>query len=437
MKTLRWLSAESIHVQFRQFNHTEYKFLANMTPALTRKHLPQTLLALLPFSLFFPTGIMYAGIVIFIISLLVAGDYSEKWSNIKRSPLSIPAAVLLGIVYFNAIFLSTENPLRWSALIHYQVFIFLIFFISAGGGQWQQRAKTVFLAGAVYGASVYYLTHLGVMPDWRIFKNYEIYAGNKSIALGIFHAIAAAWLLDTALSQVNLRKKIIQLGLYTYIAIALLLFAMTRTGLLLWFLLSLIVVLRHISFSWRGALLALSAVVCIAAAWQFSPVARERAAVTMEAIRGFSGGQMGTGQGNRLQFVQITGEMILEKPLLGHGVGSWLQQYPQRAIEAKAIETYGMSTPHNDYLLYAAELGGVGLFALLGLYIVIAVTALKMGARQGMGLFLIATTMLVGSLFNAIVRDWRFGMPMMILLAVTLLSDDDQSALSDQSASEN
>jgi hypothetical protein len=45
--------------------------------------------------------------------------------------------------------------------------------------------------------------------------------------------------------------------------------------------------------------------------------------------------------------------------------------------------------------------------------------------------------MLVGSLFNAIVRDWRFGMPMMILLAATLLSDDDQSALSDQSASEN
>ena len=38
--------------------------------------------------------------------------------------------------------------------------------------------------------------------------------------------------------------------------------------------------------------------------------------------------------------------------------------------------------------------------------------------QHGLGLFLIAVTLLVGSMFNALLRDWKFGMPMMILLAI-------------------
>ena len=35
-----------------------------------------------------------------------------------------------------------------------------------------------------------------------------------------------------------------------------------------------------------------------------------------------------------------------------------------------------------------------------------------------LGLFLISVTFFVGSMFNALLRDWKFGMPMMILLAI-------------------
>ncbi len=38
--------------------------------------------------------------------------------------------------------------------------------------------------------------------------------------------------------------------------------------------------------------------------------------------------------------------------------------------------------------------------------------------QHGLGLFLIAVTLLVGGMFNALLRDWKFGMPMMILLAI-------------------
>jgi O-antigen ligase len=283
----------------------------------------------------------------------------------------------------------------------------------------------VYIAGAIYGATVYYLSHLNILPDWIIFKNFAIYAGNKSIALGIFHAIAAAWLLDLALSQTDKKALAVRLIAYFYISSAVLLFAMTRTGILLWFLLSLIAVLRHVKFSARGMLSLLLGLITLFAAWQLSPVARERAEVTIQSVRDFYNGQMGSGQGNRLQFIKITGEMILEKPIIGHGIGSWLEQYPERALRAGAEETHTMSTPHNDYLLYGAELGIIGVIGLLSIYLAIAIQGIRQIPQHGLGLFLISVTFFVGSLFNALLRDWKFGMPMMILLAIAYRGSSD------------
>jgi O-antigen ligase len=373
---------------------------------------------LLPFSLFFPIGIMYAGIILFILISLFYGQVVAKFNVSKSSPFFIPAVGLLAWILFELLFLSNSIEGRWSALIHYLIFLFGFIFISAGDGAWKKTARDVYIAGAIYGATVYYLSHLNILPNWIIFKNFAIYAGNKSIALGIFHAIAAAWLLDLALSQTDKKALAVRLIAYFYISSAVLLFAMTRTGILLWFLLSLIAVLRHVKFSVRGMLSLLLGLVTLFSAWQFSPVARERAEGTIQSVRDFYHGQMGSGQGNRLQFIKITGEMILEKPIIGHGIGSWLEQYPERALRAGADETHTMSTPHNDYLLYGAELGAVGVIGLLSFYLAIAIQGIRQIPQHGLGLFLISVTFFVGSMFNALLRDWKFGMPMMILLAI-------------------
>ena len=385
---------------------------------LPQESFQQTLLIFLPFSLFFPIGIMYSGIVFFILSSLFSGQGIAKFKTIKASPFFIPVVCLLAWILFKLFFLSNAIEGRWSAFIHYFIFLFGFLFISAGNGKWKEKARDVYIAGAIYGATVYYLSHLHILPDWIIFRNYAIYAGNKSIALGIFHAIAAAWLLDLALSQTDKKALFIRLIAYFYISSAVLLFAMTRTGILLWFLLSLISVLCHVKFSLRGMLSLLLGLTTLFAAWQLSPVARERAEVTIQSVRDFYHGQIGSGQGNRLQFIKITVEMILEKPVIGHGIGSWLEQYPERALQAGADETHGMSTPHNDYLLYGAELGLIGLVGLLTVYLTISIQSLKQIPQHGLGLFLIAVTLLVGSMFNALLRDWKFGMPMMILLAI-------------------
>jgi hypothetical protein len=398
---------------------------------LKLESLHQILLIFLPFSLFFPIGIMYTGIILFILTSLFSGQVIAKFKVLKSSPFFIPVIGLLAWILFELLFLSNSIEGRWSALIHYLIFLFGFLFISAGDGAWKKTARDVYIAGAIYGATVYYLSHLNFLPDWIIFRNYAIYAGNKSIALGIFHAIASAWLLDTALYQVDKKVLAVRLIAYFYISSAVLLFAMTRTGILLWFLLSLIAVLRHVKFSVRGMLSLLLGLVTLFSAWQLSPVARERAEVTIQSVRDFYNGQMGSGQGNRLQFIKITGEMILEKPVIGHGIGSWLEQYPERALRAGADETHGMSTPHNDYLLYGAELGIIGVIGLLSIYLAIAIQGIRQIPRYGLGLFLVSVTFFVGSMFNALLRDWRFGMSMMILLAIAYRGSSDDVANED------
>jgi O-antigen ligase len=102
-----------------------------------------------------------------------------------------------------------------------------------------------------------------------------------------------------------------------------------------------------------------------------------------------------------------------------------LEQYPERALRAGADETHGMSTPHNDYLLYGAELGIIGVIGLLSIYMAIAIQGIRQIPQHGLGLFLISVTFFVGSLFNALLRDWKFGMPMMILLAIAYRGSSD------------
>ncbi|GGC87548.1 hypothetical protein GCM10011396_38520 [Undibacterium terreum] len=76
-----------------------------------------------------------------------------------------------------------------------------------------------------------------------------------------------------------------------------------------------------------------------------------------------------------------------------------------------------MTTPHNDFLLYASELGILGLGALLWLIGMQAFLAIRIGGQRGMQLALLTVAMTIGGLFNAILRDGVFGMAFMILLA--------------------
>lgn len=322
---------------------------------------------------------------------------------------------MLVLVLFEAIFLSGVNERRWSGMLHYAVFLFFFLFIALPDRRWYQLAKKSLFAGAIYAAIIFALAKAGVLPDWHVFKNYLAYGGNKSISLGIFMAIAAAWMLNDAAAATDRRATLGYFLAYLCVAAAVILFAVTRTGALLLLLLSALVILRWVTLGWRA--LALMAVVAalLLGAWKAGGQSIERLQRTADAVIAFTEGKQGSGESNRLQFIEKTTEMIAEKPLLGHGIGSWQQQYP---VRAQGLETAFMSTPHNDYLLYAAELGIVGLMLLGLIFVSLLRAAIKAPNRSGNALLLVTVALIVGSMFNAILRDWRFGVPFMLMLAI-------------------
>ena len=118
---------------------------------------------------------------------------------------------------------------------------------------------------------------------------------------------------------------------------------------------------------------------------------------------------------NRLQFLQVTGAMIAEKPFVGFGIGGWRQEYP---VRAQGLETAFMSTPHNDYLLYGSELGVIGLILLAWIFGSLVRESLRAKSTKSTALLLVMVALIVSSMFNAMLRDWRFGVPLMLMIAI-------------------
>jgi O-antigen ligase len=380
-----------------------------------RKQLPDIFFVILPITLFFPIGIMYAAIVLYFIAWFAAGGLRDKWVEVRRHPVYTANLILLAIVLLSAVFLSVGNDYRWYGMIHYFVFVFLLLFSVGCEDAVYRRAKLCLFIGTLYAGAVYCFAKLGCLPDWTIFSYYQQYAGNKSISLGVFLAIVAAWMLNEAFDARERRTMVTYLAAYAFTEWVVVQFAVTRTGTLMVYLLSALVILRRLKFNRRSlAIVAVVSLVIIGIVASNGDGNRRLKGVG-SAITALQEGSAATGESNRLQFLRVTGAMIAEKPFLGFGIGGWRQEYP---VRAQGLETAFMSTPHNDYLLYGSELGAIGLILLAWIFGALVRESLRATSTKGTALLLVMVALIVSSMFNAMLRDWRFGVPLMLMIAI-------------------
>lgn len=411
------------------------------TSVAWRAALPQQVLAWLPLSLFFPVGVMYGGVLLFYISLVASGEYAQKWQRMRASPMLLPVLILSLITLVVGLTQARPAGEFWSSFWHYQTYLFLFPFLSVGAGAWQKKALQIFFAGAIYAATLFYLHAMQLLPDSKLFQSYIVYQGNKSILLGILLALAAGWMLHVWRWQKD--HAAWRAAAFIYIVIALLLLAKTRTATVIFFLLCGVMMLRNVQFSWSKALLLLLPVgflgmganylaglpapeTCLVSAMRDAQmnsanIAFTRGVCTVQQIRDFSQGKKIEEDGMRLEIYKNTLELIAEKPWAGHGIGNWMPTYQAKT---KDMMSGTMSTPHNDYLLYCTELGAFGLLVLLWIWLKQLFIARKMlygeFREHAMLLAMLGVTMMLGGMFNAILRDGVFGMALMILLAIPL-----------------
>lgn len=384
-----------------------------------RHHFPQAVLAFLPLTLFFPVGFMYGGLALLLIAVICSGDFRAKWQRVRTHVLALPVAALSAVSIFAAIFLERPTQEFWSGFYHYQTYLYLLLFISLGAGNWQRRAVLVFYAGAIVATTIFYLHWLQILPEQKLFVSYRIYSGNKSILLGILLGLAAGWMLYDSVEQK--KHRLLRILALAYVLSALLFFAKTRTGNLIFIMCAFLVVCRQLyamRFTWRSALVLLGMCAVLIVVWESADTLRQRLVGMVQDVQSFSRTGKTSEDGIRLEMYKITAQMVAEKPVLGHGVGTWLDEYQSRA---KGMATQHMTTPHNDYLLYASELGLIGLAALLWIWIKQLLVAWNLTPQHhGMRLAMLTLAMMLGGMFNAILRDAVFGIAFMILLAIPL-----------------
>jgi O-antigen ligase len=393
-----------------------------------REQLPEIFFVILPITLFFPIGIMYTTILLYFVAWFASGALREKWIEIKRHPVYTANFVLLAIIFLSAILLSSGNEYRWHGIIHYLVFVFLLLFSVGCEDTVYRRAKLSLFIGALYAGAIFCFAKLGWLPDWTIFSYYHQYAGNKSISFGIFLAIVAAWMLNEAFDASERRTMLAYLAAYAFTEWVVVQFAVTRTGTLMVYLLSALVILRRLKFNRRTlAMVAVVSAVIMGIASSNGDGNRRLQGVSA-AITALQEGSVATGESNRLQFLRVTGAMIAEKPFVGFGIGGWRQEYP---VRAQGLETAFMSTPHNGYLLYGSELGVIGLILLAWIFGALVVESLRANSTKGTALLLVVVALVVSSMFNAMLRDWRFGVPMMLMIAIAYRESRAQLPQSD------
>jgi O-antigen ligase len=375
----------------------------------------QRVAAVLPLALFLPQAFTYFGLLAFIIVLLASGNFSGKLAQVRQNPMCYPVMVLLAISIVAGLLLERPAGEFWPGFGHYQTYLFLLLLVAAGAGPWQAQAVRFFYAGATVAATLFYAKNMGLLPNWGFLRSYAVYGGNKSILLGILLAVAAGWMLhDLVSSQQRRWLAILRL---LYVAVAAVALAKTRTGLLIFLVLCLYVLFKSIRSVWHRVVVAALLVVVAGVGMQVVPGVGKRIAGTVEDARNFMQGKEISKDGVRLDMFRVTLEIIKEKPVTGHGIGTWLQRYTNK-VEFTEIEKH--TTPHNDYLLYLSEIGIVGLAGLLLIWATQFVAAARLGGDMGAKLTMLTIALLIGAMFNAILRDAVFGLAFMILLAIPL-----------------
>ena len=382
---------------------------------VTRQELPQQVLSFLPLCLFVPIGMTYVGIVLFILTWLLSGNFKSKWDNVQQHPMLLPVLALSLMVCWTSLSLPRSPDHFWSGFARYQTYLFLILFVSVGGGAWQGRAMRVFGYASIYGATIYDLGALGVLPEINLFRTYFIPSGNNNTITGIVLAIAAAWWLHLALSgqgKICLKK----LAVFGYAAFPILFIAHTRSGVLTLCLLCGWVLFRSAALKGRRwAVIAVLTLVAIVV-WSTSSIVKERTMTSIEHTKQFLSGEK-TGE-PRLEMIERTLVMIAEKPWTGHGIYMWQAQFPERG---KGLEyAQGVATPHSDYILFAAEMGVFSVLILLGIFFTQYKISRQLGQDGRAFLGLVTLAMLMNAATSPLLRDARFGLAFMILLVIPL-----------------
>ena len=259
-----------------------------------------------------------------------------------------------------------------------------------------QRAEDGFIAGCVLLLLASYAMFFGLIPTHKF--GYSIV---YHITHSFFMAVLAFWCLQRAFNRVPHLVRIFWLLLFCAVTVNLFYIAPGRTGMLVYIALLLLTLVQRLPWQYSipaGLLTAALIAVTFYSSSNFSTRVME----ALDEIQNYQAESSRTSLGMRFDWWQNSLQLIAEKPLFGHGTGSFSKA---QATLIEGTETKATDNPHNEYLLLGVQSGLLGTGLFIALLLSLFVRSIGLLQPQRFLLQGVVVAMAAGCLMNSFLLD--------------------------------
>lgn len=369
----------------------------------------------LPFSSSLMGATTILALVCWILSGKIAGLPKLMFTNV----VVFFAMTLLLLLATGLFYSPVEISDALSSFKKYRELLLLAMAVSYLQGRQQkaQAAEHLFLIGTVLLLAISYAMYFGVIPN----EKYG-YSTVYHITHSFFMALLAFWCLQRLI--VGKHYKLFWGLLVIATCINLFYIAPGRTGMLVSIALLLLTVFQHLSFrkSLGGVLICL---LLVTGSYYTSDNFSSRVQEATNEIIHYEQGSSRTSLGMRFDWWLNCLSLIKEKPIFGHGTGSF-EKVQEKLIDG--TQTMKSDNPHNEFLFLGVQAGLVGVVLYLGLLVSIFFSSWN---SPHPGKYLLqgtAVAMACGCLMNSFLYDSHQGHFFAIMTGVLLAATGKTSS---------
>ncbi|MCW5575111.1 MAG: O-antigen ligase family protein [Burkholderiales bacterium] len=342
---------------------------------------------------------------------LLGGQWAEKRAA-ARNAVAICALLLFGLLLLGMLWGDQPGADARTYLLKYLdlafIPLFAYFFRKAG----TRRIGLWTLAGSLMVTLLLsFLIRFGVIEHGGFIEGTPLspVVFKLRITHGLLMAFAAYLFALMALEARINRDRAIWGTLALLAAINVTLMVEGATGHVVLGLLTLLLILVRLSA--RMAVLAVVALFSVSAVLTVVPgPLSKRVATLVEEVRNRTpeAAAPDSSAGLRIEFYRNTLAIVADHPLTGVGTGGFPSAYAERVQGSRMVAT---RNPHNEYLHIAAQIGLIGLAAMLALFVVQWRTAPRLPTRLETDLARgLVVTIAAGCLFNSFLLDHAEGL---------------------------
>jgi len=347
------------------------------------------------------TSIMGLSASLVVLFWILSGRFFQLPQLLMNSPVSFISLLLFLLFVIGLIYTPVNLEEAFHTLMKYRELLFIPAVISLmrGNRKGIQTAEDAFVAGLIILMVISFGIAFSIIPTQKY--------GN-SIVYHITHSFFMAVLAFYSAHRTFESKQYQFFWLFIFIlAMGNLIFISPgRTGMLIFVLLMLLFIIQR--FSWKQKLIGLLILSSLFSTAYFTSenVSKRLNSAWEEIYNYYDRGKNHTSLGMRLDWYNISLKLIEEKPIFGHGTGSFV------IVRKKVVEsekTRRTDNPHNEYLFIGVQLGCVGLITFVLLFIVQWLRSYNLSTRNKWLVQGIILSMAGGCIMNSFLFDTHQG----------------------------